>query len=574
MKTYGIRVAILFLAAAALLAPGCTKPKDAITLATARMDFGLGELPIDMELWNHNPQAGTLTIKVEPTAPWIVVTPQSVTSAAPPTANGPFDKKTIRVRIDRRTLRKGDHQAEIRFTARGIATQTLVVTAKQAQDPPTDSLRLLEVTPRYRKPYLLDFAFSLATAQDELIVAEPAQFSITARENGIAVGSDTPVFLQRGLARQLKLFLVLDYSLSMQQTAGAIAAMEDAAKNILLPALNEDAQVGVIEFHSHITQFPPRVVTGLTVDKELVRQGINRIQTDFVGGLAGGSRAWDAVVLAAQELDFGVPDQEERVIVLFTDGNDVSSRGTLNDAITAAVDAEISVYTVGFGNNRDELALDALATLTGGALFTAENASELGSAFEEVVQVLNAQYVLRWATLRRTPGQTFTPSFTLSLTGTAQQVSYNVAPVFRINDHAGNELEGQLRFVISDSAQGTTAFLRADYMPPDIRRVRMFVATDVDFTVTGVSAVSDGLVSHWSLVTEDAPELGGVWINFQSNVGPIPYAAFGALLRFDFVDFIEDPAPVFSQVYIDNSIYTAGQTLFVDGFPNDPPAAN
>lgn len=574
MKTHGIRAAILLLAAAALLSAGCTKPKEAITLSKSSMDFGLDPHTLTVRAWNHNPRVGTLTIKAEPTAAWIQVEPQTVQSAAPPTADGPFDERLFSVSVNRSILPRGSHQAEIRFTARGIVTKMLVVTARQDRDPPTDTLRLLEVSHRYNQPRLLDFSFSLANQNDDLIVAEPAQFTVTAMEDGVPVGLDTPVFFQRGAARQLKLFLVLDYSRTMQLSPGAITAMENAAKNILLPALNEDAQVGVIEFHSEIAIFVPQVVVGLTVDKDLVREGIDRIQDEFVEGLARGSRAWDALVLAAQELDFGEPDREERIVVLFTDGNDVSSPSLLGDAIEAVNAADVRVFCVGFGNNRNDDSLLLLAELTNGALFTAENVASLGSAFEDIVQVLSAQYVLRWATLRTSAARAFLPSFTITMTGTGQSVTYSDAPRFNPATYAGNELAGQLRFVISDGAQGTTAFLRADYMPPDIRRVRMFVATDVDFTVAGVGAVSDGLVSHWSLTTEDAPDLGGVWIDFQSNIGPVPYAAFGALLRFDFADFIEDPVPVFSQVYIDNSLYTAGQTLRVDGFPNDPPAAN
>ena len=69
----------------------------------------------------------------------------------------------------------------------------------------------------------------------------------------------------------------------------------------------------------------------------------------------------------------------------------------------------------------------------------------------------------------------------------------------------------------------------------------------------------------------DAPELGGTWILLESLSGPISYAAFGPLLRFDFNDFLPESQPLFDQVYVDNTIYATGQSLAIEGFVNTPP---
>jgi hypothetical protein len=364
--------------------------------------------------------------------------------------------------------------------------------------------------------------------------------------------------------------LVLDYTLSQQQTPGAITAMESAAKNVLLEALNETAQVGVIEFHSQFSQVPPRVVVPLTVDRSLVREGIDGIQ-DSIGGLAGGSRVWDACVLAAQQLEAGDPASEERVIVLFSDGRSTSSLNTLTDVIDGANEANAKIYAVAFGANQDELSLQLITGATGGDLFPAANTGLLAAAFREVVDSLSAQYILRWATLRRGAAQAFRPAFTLTLSGTGDSVTFDGAARFNPQSFQGDEFNGRLRFVASDGADGTNAFLRADYMPPGVSRLRIFVESEVGFDVSEVESPSDGLLTNARVSLTDAPELGGTWIVLESLAGPMPYAGFGPLLRFDFDGFQPENQPLFERVYIDNTIYTAGQSLSIEGFSNTPP---
>lgn len=575
MKTRISRFLTLGVAVAALLvAGGCANPIDAIGLSKTSIDFQLNPFAEPFQVWNNNPQAGTLTITIHPSESWILIDEPQVTSDAPPTTTGPFDRQTIQVQVDRSQLGVGRHEGEIVFRAAGVVSVTMTVAVTQDTAQPADDLEIVNIAPTYTEPYLLDFTFSLRYGDGDQVVAEPAQFEVQAFEDGEALGAEAPVFFRRGQARQLKLMLVLDYTSSLQQAPGAIRAMEDAAKNVLLPALNETAQVGVIEFHSQFDRFPPMIVQPLTVDRQLVRDRIDIIQEEFVQGLAGGSRAWDACVLAAEQLEAGNAESEERVIVLFSDGNDTSSNpNTLTDVIDAANTVGAKIYAVGFGDIDEEsrLNLQLITGATGGTLFPAERTEDLADAFDELVDSLSAQYVLRWATLRRSASETFRPSFSLSLTGTGDAVSFNGAGQFDPTDYEGDEFSGRLRFVASDSADGTTVFLRADYMPPGISRVRMFVGSEVDFDVAEVESLQDGLLSSARVSRSDAPDLGGSWILLESTAGPIPYAAFGPLLRFDFEDFLPEDQPLFEQVYIDNDIYAAGQTLTVEGFANTPP---
>lgn len=573
MKIRSICILAPALLVLACLQTGCVKPKEAIVLSKAILDFGQDTLPIPMTVWNANPEVGTLTVTLTPSHSWIKVEPQQVTCAAPAATGGPFDKKTITVQIDRAQLSAGTYQGEdyyIKFTARRIVTKKVAVQVVQAQDgtPPGKLNFLGAPAATYSEPYLLDFSFALADDDGDPIVAEPAQFQVAARENGTAVSSETGVHLRRNAARQLKMFLVLDYSLSMQEATGAIEAMQDAAQEVLLPALNADALIGVYEFHRDDRD--PAQVVPLTTDKVLVSQSIDDIQPEFVGGFASGSRLWDAIITAADTFSSPSVAQEEHIIVVFSDGNDTSSRNTVDDAIAAAQDAGAKVYALGFGPDVDETNLLLITALTGGQVLPTETVTELDARFQELVDRLGAQYVLRWATLRRSSA-TFEPSFTLTLDN--DSISYADPRAFKPTDYDGDVLEGALRLVPSENMVRTTVFLRAEYVPRLVSRIRMYVKTQVAFEVSGVGPVDDGLVSHWSLTATPDEVNGGVWIDFRSNAGPIPFASFGPLLKFDFDGVVPDATPLFDQVYVDPSIYTNGQSFRVAGYPNTPPGS-
>ena len=556
------------------LQTGCVKPKEAIVLSKTVLDFGRDTLPITLRIWNANPKAGTLNITAKPSHSWILVEPAQVTSAAPGTAAGPYDEKTLTVRIDRAQLLAGTYQGKdffIKFTARGIVTKQVAIQVIQDHDgtPPGDLNFLGDPTPAYSKPYLLDFSFALVDKAGDPIVAEPAQFQVQARENGAAISSETGIHLRRNTARQVKIFLVLDYSKSMQEAEGAIEAMQDAAQQVLLPALSADALIGVYEFHAD--HLEPAVVVPLTSDKVLVSHAIDDIQTEFVGAFTSGSRLWDGIVAAAEDFISPNTAQEERLIVVFSDGNDTSSRNSLDDAIEAAQAVDAKVYALGFGPNVDELNLLSIVSATGGQVLPTATVAQLEASFQELVDRLESQYVLRWATLKRRQSDVFTPSFTLTLGN--DSISHTEDVSYRPTDYEGNVLEGILRMVPSGNMVRTTVFLRAEYVPREIDRIRMYLKTQVPFEVSGVGAVDEGLVSHWNLTTTPDEVNGGVWVDFKSNVGTIPFATFGPLMRFDFDGVVGDETPLFDQVYVDPSIYAYGQSFRVIGYPNTPPGS-
>lgn len=554
---------VLAVLAAATLS-GCVKPKDVIAISNASLDFGLNERPITIDVWNKLPEFGNLTISVDPVDNWIVADVAEVHSASPTLASGPFDKRSIQISIDRRRLSKGVHTGEVEFSGRGASTVVLSVRVEQAQDGQQDTLHFSEsgVQVEYSEPYLVDFRFALKDEQNRSVVAEPGQFTVEALEGAEPVDEESGVHLKRAAARQLKIELVLDYTLSMQQATGAITAMEDAAVNVLLPALNEDALVGVTEFHRDDQE--ANRVTPFTVSRPFLTDRILSIQDDFVGGFYSASRMYDAVYDASGRFGNGDPLGESRILLLFSDGRDTSSRRAANVAINRAIANDVRIYAIGFGPSPNTVALQNLTTATGGAYFAAANAAQLQLAFQRIIEDLEGQYNLRWASLRRDATPVI-PSFTLRLG--ADSVFYR-GPQFVAEDHdgpAGAVLQGVIKVVPSNSETNTTVFLRAEYVPRFIKRIRFFIGSAAPFTVRQVGFTDDGLLAGWTIaITEDA-ENGGKWIDLQSPTA-LPFGTFGPLLRIDFNELVPDDEPLFTELSVDNSIYPNGQSFRVLGF--------
>ena len=125
---------------------------------------------------------------------------------------------------------------------------------------PLGGLAIIDVIPNYHSPYLLDFSFSLVDGSDptsvEPVVRDPSQLQVICREDGEPISSATAFVVEKGNKKQLRSFVVLDYTYSMYAAPGAIDAMETAAKTFINyePA---HALFGIYEFHADICKPEP-----------------------------------------------------------------------------------------------------------------------------------------------------------------------------------------------------------------------------------------------------------------------------------------------------------------------------
>ena len=570
MKRFFTAAALSALLAVPMLLTGCPPVvRDAIGISNSTLEFGLNEVPLLVFVWNTDPAIASMDIAVSTSHAWIRTSLASVTSEAPPAASGPFDKQSVQISIDRTQLGAGAFEGSVSFSSAGMVTRTALVRVEQDQDGRRDDLVLQTPAVTYTDPYLIDFKFALRDKEDRAVVAEPEAFSLTGSESGVSVQPLlTGLQVRRAASRQLKLELVLDYSLPMFLRAGAVAAMEDAAVNLILSALTEDALAGVTEFHRD--DFAASRVQPFTVAHDQVADRIAAIQ----GGIVFPSlpRLFDALFDAVTPFDSGDAEEEARYIIAFTYGFNIETGTTANDIVAAANDLGVKIYIVTFGEDPDTLPLLDITTRTGGALFNAEDLSGLDAAIGAVVNDLEGQYNVRWASSRRDDTPVF-PAFTLSIDG--KSVSYSAETPFVSSVHAGNGvLEGKLFFVSSDGEDRTTAFLRAAYAPRFVKELRIFLTSPTPYTVSIVDAASGGLLDGWTLSVDQDAGTGGAWIDLASTDGSaIPFAAFGPMLRFDFDRVVDENTPLFSAVQVDNTPYetTGGQSFVVEGYENTAP---
>ena len=174
------------------------------------------------------------------------------------------------------------------------------------------------------------------------------------------------------------------------------------------------SQIGVYEFHRD--DEVPQQVSALTTDKALLTAQIGGIWTNYVQGFPAASRAWDALGMAIAALGATNTD-ETHYIVFMSDGQDDSSTNTVANVIAAATKANVQIYTVGFGHELAPTVLQNISTSTMGRFYNAgTDVSALPLSFAQIGKDLSSQYVLRWATLKRS-ATPFTPSFQITYQG-------------------------------------------------------------------------------------------------------------------------------------------------------------
>lgn len=554
------------------------EPKDVLEVSNTQYDFALNDTPWHFQVWNGHPELmAEANFTITTNEVWLVCDPISGTSA------GASDKVNVTVMVNRNGLSEGRHEGVITIAGEHIVPKTVdIQVTSEGGSAGGDGWTLSSVAAFYKAPYLVEFAFSLRDEDGRAIVAEPAQFEVSCEEDGLPISSETDAHLARGDSRQLLTCLVLDYTASMADTringdsdgdgvSDAIESMEEAAKSVFLDALDPDTQTAIYEFHRGDRD--PEKVAEFTVDKDYLKERIDAIWVEYVRNFPAESRCWDALYAAAEE--FGEEDtrDEQRAVIFLSDGLDESSNHTYQDVIDRAKAGQIAIYGIGFGAELDHTILQLITQQTNGRYYPADRAEDLALHFQRILEDLGGQYVLRWATLKRTDQQ-FVPSFTLTLSG--HTLSYTAEKTYKPSDHAGDPLQGTLRFVPVQDGGNTSLLLRAGYVPRYITRLSLWVGSQYPFTVSLVDVGDGGLCASWVLTQEQDPETGLKHVYLESQTpdnifSAIPYAAFGPILRFDFDQTVEDLSTIFDEAStIDNEIYLGGQSLDIDWVPGEP----
>jgi len=193
------------------------------------------------------------------------------------------------------------------------------------------------------------------------------------------------VFFQNDI-QPITVVVMLDTSGSMTLT---LDLLRQAAEQFIIRLLPADkGRVGAfndkIQFSSRFSSDRDQLVTDV---KNL----------DY----GNGTRLWDAIGASLDELK---AIEGRRVVLVFTDGDDTSSRIGLGAVVERARAEEVMIYAIGLESNyfngqsmvrtKPDGGLRKIADETGGGYFELKKSSELASTFTKVAQELHSQYVI------------------------------------------------------------------------------------------------------------------------------------------------------------------------------------
>jgi VWFA-related protein len=205
-------------------------------------------------------------------------------------------------------------------------------------------------------------------------------------ENGKAVSG----LSAQNLGRAKSVVLAIDRSRSM---AGRPLFDAIAAARAFVARKSPSDRIAIVAFGAHALKLTG--FSSATIDAQ------GALRTVDVDGRSG-TALYDALALSARML--GKESARGRVVVLLTDGHDVSSKNTLATAVAAAHASGTAVYPVAVAT--DKLSTDVLKLMsreTGGAFHRAASSEALKSIYARVAAELRHTWRLEYVTAAR-PG--------------------------------------------------------------------------------------------------------------------------------------------------------------------------
>jgi len=204
----------------------------------------------------------------------------------------------------------------------------------------------------------------------------------------ILLAAARPVFVEKPIERQQPvrdLMLAIDLSQSMEtedftNASGAKINRLAAVKEVVQGFIDKrkDDRLGLIVFGTGAYPQAPLTLDHASLSLLLADTGI---------GMAGPNTAiGDAIGLSLKLLDKA--HEQEKVLILLTDGNDTSSAITPDHAAEMAANKGVIIHTIGIGDPSASgeakvnlSALEQIAKTTGGQFFRAEDRSALDQVY-------------------------------------------------------------------------------------------------------------------------------------------------------------------------------------------------
>ncbi|MDQ1477000.1 MAG: tight adherence protein, partial [Actinomycetota bacterium] len=205
-------------------------------------------------------------------------------------------------------------------------------------------------------------------------------------ENGRPVAG----LIAQNLGHAKAVVMAIDDSRSM--AGGPLRAAVAAARDFIASKPRADA-IAVLAFGPH-----PIQLSGLstaTIDTDVALRGVR---------LAGrqGTALYDAIVQGAGQLR--ASPLVGRVLIVLTDGSDVSSTATLENAVSIAREAAVSVYPIGIESpGFNPAPLQQIARETGGRYYGTASTAALAGVYSSIAKRLGHTWSVSYVTAAR-PG--------------------------------------------------------------------------------------------------------------------------------------------------------------------------
>jgi len=236
--------------------------------------------------------------------------------------------------------------------------------------------------PTFRSTAAVVSLFATVTDAQKRLVPDLTQDEFQVLDNDKA----QPLIVFDNEIRPISVVVMLDTSGSMTNN---LDLLRDAAEQFLIRLLPQDqGKVGAFNDKIYVS-------ASFTNNRDRLVSEVKNL--DY----GNDTRLWDAVARSLDELR-GIDGR--KVILVFTDGDDTSSRVGLGSVVDRARAEEVMIYAIGFESeyfngasmvrSRPDRGLKRLAEETGGGYFELKKSNELGPTFSRVALELHSQYVL------------------------------------------------------------------------------------------------------------------------------------------------------------------------------------
>ena len=230
--------------------------------------------------------------------------------------------------------------------------------------------------------------YATVIGADRRLVADLSQADFEIFDNKQA----QPITMFRSDVQPISVVVTLDMSGSM---TGVLDIVNQAAESFVLRLLEHD-RCRIATFDDKL-----RIMPAFTSSRDDL---IRYLHTEMQFG--NGTRLWDGMDQAIAAVE---QEQNRKVVLVISDGDDTSSKLSGNDVRDRAQQSDVMIYGIGLRNpyrggaygqmivSSPDRGLKKIVEETGGGYFELSKTAELNATFSRVADELHRQYVLGFA---------------------------------------------------------------------------------------------------------------------------------------------------------------------------------